>query len=188
MTTTEWCYRLDASNIITGVGPGWDEFARENGGTGAVADRVVGRHLLDFVAGRPARQLMLRLLEAVRSAGAPVRVPFRCDSPDQRRYMAWNGVAEEGGGVRIVTRLLDEEARSTVDLLRTARARRGAPVTVCSWCKRIRGPDGAWLDAEVAIERLALFMDLRVPALTHGICPTCSERILDEHHRSAAHD
>ena len=39
-------------------------------------------------------------------------------------------------------------------------------VPICAWCKRIRQPDGSWVQAPASHNNL-----------THGICPQCMEKM-----------
>ena len=51
-------------------------------------------------------------------------------------------------------------------------------LTVCGWCERVR--DGSrWLDIDSALARLELPAG-HEPYLTHGICPSCFARVLED--------
>jgi len=47
-------------------------------------------------------------------------------------------------------------------------------VTQCSWCKKIAGPEGQWLEVEDALPLMPEFRDARPPKITHGICSACN--------------
>jgi hypothetical protein len=46
-------------------------------------------------------------------------------------------------------------------------------VVACAWCRRIRNPEGAWVD-------VASFPAIEHAALTHGICKDCTRREISE--------
>jgi len=46
-----------------------------------------------------------------------------------------------------------------------------------SWCKRVY-TDAAWLEVEDAVERLGLFESEELPAISHGMCPSCETGLL----------
>lgn len=186
----EYRYEIDARDRITWVDPAWLRFARENAAGELTAEHVVGRPVLDFVSGGPVRQLYSMLFQAVRGARA-VRVPFRCDAPDRRRFMELCIEPADGGGLRLSGRLLREELRAPVALLEPERPHGAALVAICSWCKRIRTAPGRWEEVEDAVRRLGLFDEAALPGLTHGICGRCDAdmgRVLDAAERRDAEE
>jgi hypothetical protein len=48
---------------------------------------------------------------------------------------------------------------------------------ICSWCKRVRQPDGAWLAAHLYVGARRRWSRLR-PEPTHGICDDCYDAAL----------
>ena len=54
----EISYRIDCDNRLIEVGGGWDAFALENETPAVLRDAVLGRSLLDFVAGTVINALM----------------------------------------------------------------------------------------------------------------------------------
>jgi hypothetical protein len=48
---------------------------------------------------------------------------------------------------------------------------------ICSWCKRVRQPDGAWLAAHLYVGPRRRWSRLR-PEPTHGICDDCYDAAL----------
>jgi hypothetical protein len=48
---------------------------------------VIGFLLWDFICHPETKQLFHDLLKKVRETGRPVTFPYRCDSPDCRRFM-----------------------------------------------------------------------------------------------------
>jgi hypothetical protein len=171
-------YRLAADDSIAWVDDDFRAFARANDAPELV-DGVVGRSLFDFVDGLVVTELWRLLLGRVRSSGTPVELPFRCDSPGLRRYMAVRLSPREGGEVDFLSKVMRMEWREPVGLL--GRDRRGGSgdelVRVCSWCCRVAAPE--WVEVETAAERLRLLEESYVVALTHGICDRCVAEVAD---------
>ena len=49
---------------------------------------------------------------------------------------------------------------------------------MCAWCDRFC-INGEWVEVEEAAARLELFRRSEQPQISHGICPDCSEMLLD---------
>lgn len=172
----EFRYELDAADRILRVDAAWLRFAWDNEAAELTAARVVGRSIWEFVSGGETRHLYRMLFDAART-GRPLRIPFRCDAPDRRRYMELQIEPTEAQGLRLTGRLLREELRPPVALLEADRPREGGFVVICSWCKRIRTEPGAWEEVEEAVRKLGLFDEAALPGLSHGICADCRTRL-----------
>ena len=127
-----------------------------------------GRPFSDFSPDPDMTPVYQLVFKRVRATGQPMRIPYRTDSPTERRYMEMEVAPLADGFVecRIRTVLVHElPAEAPPDS-------RDPLLPVCAWCRRVRLADGSWANVEEAAERLALFLG---PArrLTHGICPTC---------------
>lgn len=175
----QYVYRIDEADKITHVDADWVAFARENGVPQLTASAVVGRPLMDFIADRETRHLYELLLQRVRRTQRTVSIPFRCDSPELRRFMELRMRPLDGGDVEIAGVLLREESRPRVALLVDSVRRPENAVTICGWCKHIRVSD-QWLEVEDGVVRLGLFDSERLPPLTHGICPHCQAMVLEK--------
>ena len=72
-----------------------------------------------------------------------------------------------------------EAAAELRQLLLTAASRSAARLEallpMCAWCKRVRDEPGYWRGVEDFIQDLA---DVR---LTHGLCPQCLEKQIQEY-------
>jgi hypothetical protein len=50
-------------------------------------------------------------------------------------------------------------------------------IEMCGWCDRFRvGED--WVEVEEAAARLKLLQRSNPPAISHGICPDCTEMLM----------
>lgn len=166
-------WRVGPDDLITAVAGGWDAFATANGAPTLASDAVVGRSLFQFIAGEEPQRIYRLLLLAVRGERGTLTVPFRCDSPEERRYMQLELSAEEDGAVEFRGTLLRAEPRPPRRLLDHARRRGPGLLVSCSFCLRIRGPDESWLELDDAVARLELLGAAPPPRLVHGVCSEC---------------
>jgi hypothetical protein len=172
-------YRVDAADILVDVDARWLAFAQENGAPELTEDTVVGRLLWEFVAGEELCQLYLAIHARVRSAGKPVVLPFRCDSPTLQRHMRMTITGEEAGHLQYECLLVRAVPRRGGGALDDARPRSNAFLTMCSCCKRTLLEPLGWLEVEDVSARLGLFETEHVPKLRHTLCPEC-KKILGE--------
>jgi hypothetical protein len=177
MSTEALSYAIDEQDHLVKVDEGYYSFAAENGW--AEAGTSLGRSLWDYVAGEEMRKLQRMLVRRIREEVRSVELPFRCDGPDMRREMKIRIVARPGGrAVLFSAKLRSEEEREVPQPLLDPDAPRGEDtLTMCGWCDRFE-VDGEWVEVEEAARRLELFNRPELPALSHGICPDCSEMLL----------
>jgi hypothetical protein len=88
-------------------------------------------------------------------------------------------VARPAGRVVLFSARLrsEEERQARQPLLDPEAPRSSELVEMCGWCDRFE-VDGEWVEVEEAARRLELFNRAELPALSHGICPTCNEMLL----------
>jgi hypothetical protein len=177
MSTQALSYAIDEHDHLIKVDEGYYRFAEENGWEEAGGS--LGRTLWDYVAGDDLVKLQRLLLRRVRDEVGDVELPFRCDGPGVRREMNIRIVARPGGRVVLFSaRLRSEEARETPMPLLDPDAPRGEDtLPMCGWCDRFE-VGGEWIEVEEAAKRLDLFNRPELPAISHGICPDCSEMLL----------
>ena len=177
MTVEALSYAIDDQDRLIKVNDGYYRFAEENGWDGAGGS--LGRSLWDFVAGHEVRKLQRLLLRRVRDELREVELPFRCDGPDVRREMDIRIVADRSGRVVMFSaRLNREEEREESQPLLDVEVPRGQDLLqMCAWCDRFL-VEGEWVEVEEAAKRLGLFRRSEMPALDHGICPSCNETLL----------
>jgi hypothetical protein len=78
-------YELDQRLIISSLGPGWDEFAIENGAPELLSPAPIGRPLLLFVSDPITAHLYELLFERAARSRTAIAFPIRCDAPALRR-------------------------------------------------------------------------------------------------------
>jgi hypothetical protein len=119
------------------------------------------------------------LLRRVRGELGAVDLPFRCDGPAVRREMDIN-IAPQASGSFVVfsARLRTEERREEFQPLLASETPRGEEtLTMCGWCDRFL-VEGDWVEVEEAVTRLGLFQLPEMPAISHGVCPDCTQMLL----------
>lgn len=173
-----YVYELDEKLRIVSVGAGWAEFAMTNRAPELVPPPgPLGQSALSCIADSTSEQVFDRLFKRVTETGRAIEFPFRCDSPTLRRFMEFRIEPRNPAGLRIETTMERVEARPPVALLEPRREHGGDLLRMCGWCKAV-DLDGRWCEVEEALTALRLFERDQLPAITHGMCPSCSERML----------
>jgi len=126
--------------------------------------------MTDFIAGPETRYIFDRILARARD-GVGMTLPFRCDSPTERRHMSLTVTSLGRNEVEFRSRLVEAQPRDSIAVLEPDPPRSESLITLCSWCNRGRIGD-RWAEIEEVVAELRLF-DAVVPKLTHGMCPTC---------------
>jgi len=165
-------YQIDAADRITFVGGDWDRFAQDNGGVGLEADKVLGCFLWDFIKDPTTREVYRSLVARARK-GHRVRCELRCDGPSIRRFLEMTITARGPEVIEFNTRPLRTEPRETVLLLAAGVPRSEALLRICAWCNYVDVGSDTWLEVEEATSQLRLFEQSAIPAITHGMCPSC---------------
>ncbi|NQU49755.1 MAG: hypothetical protein HQ519_13975 [Planctomycetes bacterium] len=80
-------YRIDSEDKILAVSAEWLRFAKENMAADLEREFVVGRSLWQFITGDEVKHLYEIIFERARQTGDQIALPFRCDSPTERRFM-----------------------------------------------------------------------------------------------------
>lgn len=171
-------YSVDRGDRLVSFNDEWRDFAQANEGIALDPSRIRGHVLWDFLDPTTA-QLYRSMLVRLREGGRPIRFSFRCDTPDRRRLLAMEMTAETNSDVRFVVTPVAEEIRVAVPLLESTRPHADAFVTICAWCKRVQLPSDEWCEVEEAVAALELFKRETLPQLTHGVCSTCTDAILE---------
>jgi len=171
---------IDGADQIVRVNEAWLAFARENGAPELTAALVTDQSLWRFIQGRETAYLYKQIFSRVRAGNSPVKFPFRCDSPDCRRFMEMKLSLLSGAAIEFTTKLRQWEYRQPLDLLTGSGDRSEQFVKICSWCKKIYIPERGWGEVEEAIGPLDLFGNHARPRMTHTICEACSDFIRQE--------
>jgi len=167
-------YLVGPGSVLLEIHGNWDEFATLNAAPDLTVQAVLGRRLGDFIAGPETRLIYEVLVARILETGKSVRLTHRCDSPTCRRHMEMRVEPAAPGVARFRSRLLREEPRETQRLLDGDAPRSHEMMTMCSWCKRVRGEADTWVNVEDYVERTSLFEANLLPRLSHGICRHCA--------------
>jgi hypothetical protein len=165
-------YEIDADDRVRMVGDHWLAFARENDAQGLTREAVVGRPLWDFIAGAETRALYREVVRRVRRDDVRLILPFRCDSPNFRRWMRLVMTPLAAGAIRFDGLMLRKLERMHLGILDPQAPRRPQELPMCSCCKRVH-VDSDWLEAEDAIARLHTLRAEPYPRLKQVICLSC---------------
>jgi hypothetical protein len=171
---------IDNADKIVQVNEAWLAFARENGAPELSRAKVLDQYLWRFIQGRGTAYLYKQILGRVRGGKSPLKFPFRCDSPNCRRFMEMKLFLLAGGALQFMSQLLRLEYRQPLDLLTASGDRSEQFVKICSWCKKLYIPGRGWGEVEDAIGPLDLFGNHARPRMTHTICEACSDFVRGE--------
>lgn len=171
-------YKINREDRIIAVSDNWMDFARDNQATHTChPDFVIDRPIMEFMAGEETLYLYSILVQKVRESQKPITFPFRCDSPNMRRFLEMN-IRPLDEILEFRSSILREEPSETVDLLRIGTSRSDDFVRICSMCKKVDLSQGEWVEIEVAAVSMRLFEASIMPQLSHTICPQCYESVM----------
>jgi hypothetical protein len=170
-------HRIDREGRLCFVNDAWLAFADENGWRTSTA-QVLGTPLMSQIADPETRHIYRLLISRTCDTGRTARFCYRCDSPHLRRFMEMEISERPQGQIEFRSRVLRLERRAPIAVLDTAlRERSGEILEICSWCKAVCAQP-VWLELEEAVQRLEILAEGSLPQLSHGICPTCSARLV----------
>lgn len=167
-------YAIDRNDVVVSLSENWQAFADENLGGDACSPRnIIGSSLWRHIGEWETKQLYQIILEKVRERKRRATFPFRCDSPDKRRFLNLSVIPMEANSIHFESRIIKTESRIPVELLDSAIRRSDDFLRICSMCKRIAVSATEWVDVEVAVQKLGLFQKAVMPQFTHGVCQSC---------------
>ncbi len=140
----------------------------------------LGGDFFDTISDANLRHVFRLIFDRVRTDRREICLTLRCDTPALRRdayvrIRPFDG--DQEGMLEIENGTLAETPRPPVALLEADTRRGESFVTICSWCKQVKVGDDEWVEIEEAVQRLHLFGQPVLPRLTHGMCPTCYQRL-----------
>lgn len=164
-------YGLSAADDVIFTAPGWDDFARRNGGEGALRERVAGRPLWDFVNGVATRRFLERVFFTCRRSGEAATMVYRCDGPGVERLYCQHILPGAAGALRLESHLVRSRCLPlmTLAVARTDWRR-------CSICLSV-STDGGWWQHPARAPA--------APPALWTVCPAC-ERGAVSYHRAPA--
>ena len=176
-----YIHRIDKNEIIVSVSDNWLSFAEENFGANSCnPENVVGSSLWDFIHDPETVHLYEIILKKVRGHQRAATFPFRCDSPEERRFLILSVVPMMDDAIEFISSVSRTEARESIELLKSDIERSDEFVRICSMCKKIAISDEEWIEIEIAMQELKLFEKDVLPNLTHGVCHSCYDAAMAE--------
>lgn len=76
---------VDSSLRLLWIGGDWDDFARRNAGERALAVNVLATPLDDHITDPRTADKVAQMVQTVLNTKRPLRMEYRCDSPDEMR-------------------------------------------------------------------------------------------------------
>ena len=168
-------YHIDKENRLTLVNDKWDVFATDNNAADLTRSSVINKSLFAYISDESTRHLYKMLTARIRKEHKTLSFEFRCDAPDRRRFMKMMIFPLKNSEIGFRSCILKEEPREYVTLLDAGGARSDDLLKICSWCKKIELDHSIWVEVEEAVESLELFNIVKLPYLTHGMCPSCHD-------------
>jgi len=174
MSQATFDYTIDGNDTIVSISDNWHAFAEDNAWDGPVRPRdVVGHSLWRFIQGPEVQRLYQAIFSRVRN-GHPCRaLPFRCDSPVERRYLELNVEARPAGHLHLRSTIVLTERRHPVKVLESRISRSSLLLKLCSVCKKMRVSPEHWAEIDQGMVYLRIFEANRMPQLSHDLCNPC---------------
>ncbi len=176
MQTEPLIYRIDENDKFTYINEVWKDFARDNKWPEAANHSILGRSLWDYISNAETIHIYQTVFQNVRKQNKTVRIPYRCDAPDRRRFMEMTIVPLNRDHLEFLNEILREEHREPVLLLDTDTQRNREMLVMCGWCKMVRVEEN-WKEVEDALQQMGVFNNPVLPRITHGICPSCTQQL-----------
>jgi hypothetical protein len=174
MNEDVFTYIVDKTDTIVSVSDNFCAFAEKNDWNGRWRpEDVIGHSLWGFIQGRETRHLYQELFRRVREGKRCRAIPFRCDSPEERRFLELILEALPDHQIAITSKIVRTEHRNRIRLLDAGTSRSTDHLTICSMCKKIKVSPQHWAEIEEGLVQLRLFDAHDMPLLTHGFCPEC---------------
>lgn len=159
----ETYYTIDADNRLLEVGGPWDAFALENGGEQAVANKVTGHEIWNFVDGFETQSYLNTLFFFCRRGSTQFETTYRCDSPVERRLVRMKIEPRDDDVLLVRHRLVSSTRFTNSDKVATIQDMLGK--TRCSTCCRFMIKD-TWIDPFAVL-------DVKNFPISHTFCPDC---------------
>jgi hypothetical protein len=173
----QFIYEVDASDLIVSLNDSWLKFAEDNNSSELNRNAVIGKSLWTFISNFSVQALWKDVLTRVRTTSNTYTFPFRCDSPDCRRYLETTVSPLQKDGIRFENRVIELQFRDAISIKDSKKEESSELILMCSYCKRIKA-ESEWLEIERAIDALQLFETDR-SEISHGICDPCFKQVID---------
>lgn len=174
-------YKIDEHDRIIEVSDNWNDFAADNeASNNCFYPNLISKSLWDFIADKETENLYMMAIEKVRTTNSEIKIPIRCDSPELIRHIEIAIYPLSENHIQFSSKINQIISRDPVQLLDFYVDRSDESVKICSYCKQVEVSENNWAEVEQAIIDLDLFGSHVLPRLTHGVCPTCYDSIMEK--------
>lgn len=173
-------YMLNENDEIIAIHGEWSEFANENNAAELSNEsKLIGKSIWKFIRSPEIQSVYRHIFEKVRLSEKSIAMPFRCDSPNLRRFMELV-VSPEGGDYLLVkTRLNYEERRDYQSVLDSTLDSGENTIWACSVCRRFSESGAEWLEIEDLANSTNIFTEDTQPKLKETVCNDCTNLVQD---------
>ena len=156
---------VDTEHRLLWVGGEWDEFALQNASNAALSNEVLSTSILEHIADDNTRAWTQRMIDLVLASKRPLRLEYRCDSPNMARKFQLTIQPMKDDRALMVHDLRDAWHFSPP--LRPWHFDPAAKDCKCSFCGAVRFENRAdWVASEDVGEK-------HPSHVTYEICPSC---------------
>jgi len=171
----------DNDNILSINSEKWDYFYEKNSnGSLCLSPDIIKESLWKYIDGFETSHLYKNIINNVRTYKKEITIPFRCDSPSQRRFLNLTLKPLANNHIEFISKIEKVEDREYVSLFDDTRDFSEEILISCSMCKKIKLEENLWEEVETAVISLKLFEKPKLPMLSHGLCPYCHKLSMDE--------
>jgi len=166
-------YEIDSRDRLRFVNGAWAEFARANDAD-KLASPALGRSLWDSVVDGNITDLYRAMFGRVRATGETISFDYRCDSPDDKRFMTMIIEPAENRGIRLINKIWRIEPQSPGRFFQRFK-QEPLSIPMCSFCADISLHE-CWLPASDAIPASLVFAEDLPLKVWPSVCPKCRAR------------
>ena len=164
VTNKNLAYLIDGEDKILDIFGPWKQFSDQNGGTINSVD-VCGKSIWEFISGDITRMWLEVVFQKARLLNQTIEKPYRCDSPNIKRYMKMRVVPEGNQAIRVENILISTESRSQpVHIMHFDNSEKKSYHLRCSMCGCIKS-NSTWVEPDI--------MQMREFAVVYTICSYC---------------
>jgi hypothetical protein len=171
-------YTISADNRITNVNSAWDEFCFQNETPELRKKRVLGQPLYFYIHDTVLAELYKKLIDTVRKTQAPLEFPYRCDSPNELRYMHMRITPVPEHEILFESCLVGSAPRHPAVYYKFVADKQVDTITFCSVCNKVKVLN-SWYDLTYALTAKEMFNQSLPLRFTAGICKHCSKFLED---------
>jgi len=172
-------YRIDDQDQIQYVNNSWSSFAEQNNGIPSCSFKELKeKSIWSQISDAESRMIYKKVFEKARSSKHTIQFRLHCDSIDTIRILKVyvQPMAHNWLEVRFV---LLNESRRNPDALTDFSSGTDGLIHMCSYCGALKDTNGKWNSIEDEITDRDIFKYQKLPMISHGICPACSENFLN---------